>query len=333
MSSFIISLFFANILKKVLIKKNFTFFLLILQLDYKGNNSWVIDKDEPTMSIPNNAEFDYSGDIDANVSLDFQDNKGYYTRDVEEDIHQELSSGHWVFGSPTAQAQLRTFSPMVGSANLGFYITLDETLPMNGSGWKYPLLTAPFLTNCQRDGFSMDKLYTCQYLDPLVLPGLGTLLGVGLKRANVTDQEEEVEVNVNAEINAALQTIKFDSKEDREQWIKENEPRIRKETWGDLLTRNTWTMDQQTGPSGEEAILQGAVAFEPLGYFASKPLKKEEIESYNQNREQFFENELEEAAQEEKEESPRFAMAFTAIIAILILCLVVLGYRERNIQE
>lgn len=305
---------------------------LDLTLDYDGNNSWVLKKEKPTMRIPNDAEFNYSGEIDAKVDLDLQDNKGYNKKDVEEDIHEELSSEQMVWGTPSAEGYYsRAFSPLVGSANIGYYIAIDETVPLNGTYQKrMPLLESLFATNCQRDDFSTDKLYRQQYLDPMVLPGLGSFLGAGLQRSNATDLGRRIEAKVTSEVNAALQSMDFESEERREQWIEKYKPWIREEIWGNLLTKNLWGMDQQKGPSGVEPIVHGAIAFEPMGYFASQPLEQEEIETYNQDREQFFENELEEAAEKEKEESTDFAMAFTAIIAVLILCLVVIGYRGRK---
>lgn len=289
-----------------------------LTLDYTSNNSWVLSRENETPFTPIDplSQFNYSGSIDSEGSLFQQSNHLDDEKKTEDEISKEISGSSSVFGDLSARGRSETFSPLVGAGNIGYHLALSETLDKSMGSLGGRVHVTPthiaFSTNCQRDGFSTEKLYRYQYMDPMALPGMGSFLGTALKRANLTNSQH-LEVIVEQQIRAEMEDMDFDSPEEMRHYIKSR----REELLRRIILRTPWGIQQYNGIYRWDHYMYGGLVIEPFGYFASEPLSEDEIESYREDREQFFDDQM--TAQEFDRETILISMVLLAIIIFAAL--------------
>lgn len=261
-----------------------------LTLDYEGNNSWVLSRENATTmrTISRSDRFNYSGSVDAEGSLYQQSNHLDDEKKTEGEISKEISGTHDIFSGVLAHGRAEAFSPLVGAGSIGYYLALDQGLNAsmgNLESDQDPFRLA-FFTNCQRDEFSTEKLYGYQYMDPMALPGIGSFLGTELKRAYLTNYQQYIESLVRGITREWL--MEAEDVENPSEWM-ENKTDDALEI---ILLENPWGIQQYNGIYRRDLYFYSALVIEPLGYFASEPLSEDELESYNENREKFFDNQL-----------------------------------------
>ncbi len=301
-----------------------------LQLDYdnRENNGWIVSKENETLSRKFWSPVNLTGSIDSEGTLVQESNHLDEEKKTVGEISTELQEKNFRVGGLSAQGKQEAFSPIVGAGNIGYYLALDETLDKRmGSleGRVYtPLTSIAFSTNCQRDGFSTEKLYRDQYMDPMALPGMGSFLGTSLKRANLTN-DHHLEIKVEQQVRAEMEELEFDCEEAMKEY--------KKSRGEELLQRcvlgNPWGIQQYNGIYGWNT-LYGAHVIEPLGYFASEPLSEDEINSYHEDREKFFEDQIKD---EEPEEDHNRLVSIIILISLITILLVVTLYTMRKAEK
>jgi len=235
-------------------------------------------------------ELDYSGSIDA-VGAFYQDSDHLDEEEkIEGEISKDISGTHYLSSGILAHGRMEALSPLVGAGNIGYYLALDQAL--NVSMGNLEMDRSPFRlgfsTNCQRDEFSTEDLYGYQYMDPMALPGIGSFLGIELKRASLTSFSRVLQSRVQQRVRATMERREEEPEEGWDAW-KENKT---DEILGSIILGNPWGIQQYNGIERWDHFVYGGHVIEPLGYFASEPLSEDELESYNENREKFFDNQL-----------------------------------------
>ena len=272
-----------------------------LTLDYEGNNSWIMSRENATSRVPFGDEFEYSGSIDAEGSLIQRSDHLEDEKETEGEVSEEISGTHNILSGILAHGRAESFSPLVGAGNIGYYMAVERSL--NTSMGNLDMDRSPFRlgfsTNCQRDEFSTEDLYGYQYMDPMALPGMGSFLGTELKRASLTSFSRVLEIRVQQRVRAEMERREEEPEEGWDAW-KENKT---DEILGSVILGNPWGIQQYNGIERWDHFVYGGHVIEPLGYFCSEPLDEDDLANYHEDPEQFFENQI---VEEEEEEIPGF---------------------------
>ncbi|MFW6064054.1 MAG: hypothetical protein ACOC8Y_00605 [Candidatus Natronoplasma sp.] len=291
-----------------------------LTLDYTEKNSWILLRENatPITPIPPYTQFNYTGSIDAKGTLNQESDHLDDEKTTEGEISKDISGTCNLLNGSLTHGRAEVFSPLVGAGNIGYYLTLDEALDQSMGSLSDKIVYAnpgplAFSTNCQRDDLSTEKLYRYQYMDPMKLPGIGSFLGTELKRANLTNSQRYLEGLVESVIRQKPQP-----EEDWDAW-REN---VTDEILGKILMENPWGIHQSNGIYRWDYFMYGGLVIEPLGYFISEPLSEDELESYNEDREIFFENQM--AGEEDEDEGTN--MMIIGVIVIIAITLAIIGY-------
>ncbi len=287
---------------------------LDLHLHYEENQSWVLSKENTSPISGLGRISDYSGSIEANGTLRQDSDRIDEVRYKEKDVSKEISGESQYLYGLSAQGGRGAFSPLVGAGNIGYFLALDEGLNESlGSierGRNDPFVIG-FSTNCQRDEFSTEKLYRYQYMDPMALPGMGSFLGTGLKRADLANSRH-LEVMVTQIIRSKMAEMEEEPEEGWEQW-REN---VTEEIHRTIVLENPWGIQQYNGIYRWDHYVYGGLVIEPLGYFASEPLSEDEIDSYHEDREKFFEDQI--ATEDVEEYDREILLIFISLLAVIL---------------
>ncbi|MFP4186390.1 MAG: hypothetical protein ACLFSM_09290, partial [Thermoplasmata archaeon] len=101
------------------------------------------------------------------------------------------------------------------------------------------------------------------------------------------------------------------------------------EILGNLFLETPWGIHQTNGIYRRDYFVYGGLVIEPLGYFDSEPLGEDEMDSYNENKERFFENQIAEETDDERS-IPGYT---TVILLIGILVSVIIKKRNRSMKS
>ncbi len=278
---------------------------LALTLDYEGNNSWAVKRKKNTPVPPASYEFNYSGSLNAQVNINKDDNHDYSDKKIDKSIDKQFSESKQSkvlgVGHLYSEFTFRKFTPIIGASRVGYCLAFSQALDTFShdeftSEWShFSPIRHPFSSNCQAYDFSKDKLYRHQCLDPMVIPGLGSLIGTELKRIEGIFHKNIVESLVKERIreeikgNPALDEL---NSSELEEWREKREKELKVDVWGAMFTGNTYILDQQKGPLGNEYVERSISWIEPLGYFGSKPSDEGDMKSFEDDRKKFFENQI-----------------------------------------
>ncbi len=308
-----------------------------LELDYQGNNSWVMDKKKGGVIPPLAFKFNYSGSVSGDVDVELSDNKNYNDKDIDESVDQEVSGSATGLRSGLYSVYHgRTFSPVVGASRIGFLSVMDQAF----GGLEYSfydqnhyssdtlnetikVYRRAFETNSQTYDYSMDKLYKHQVLDPMDLPGIGSFMGCELKKAQALNNDNMAEAKIKGKVRELLQSGEGDPSE-RDKLEEE----CRRKLWGDVVTKDSWKLDQERGLLGQTMDGTGLSFIEPVGYYGSQPIDDGDMKSFEEDKQQFVEDQLEGAGSEDDDggSTPGFTVTFL-LVGILISLIAV--YRRK----
>lgn len=308
---------------------------LNLTLEYEGDNGWIISREDPSVWAigPLRGNFNYSGSIDAGGTLRCESNHLEEEREDEGAVSKEISGTSGVRPSLSAGGSRGIFSPIVGATNLGYYMALNRGLnksigPAGGSFYsRNPSFLLGFSTESQRDDLSTERLYGNQYVDPMALPGMGSFLGMSLKRANLTDTDV-LEDMIESRIRQMKAAMEEEPEQGWEEWEEQMREELKAETLEEMSVSTPWAIQQTNGLFRLNRLDYGGIVVEPLGYFASEPLSEDEIASYNEDREQFFQDQM--AAEED---SSLLSDYWWLIILVLTGAVIILGVMRARSKE
>ncbi len=293
-----------------------------LTLDYEEDNGWIVSKENvtPMGFLGGPFRYNYSGSIDAEATFRQESNHLDEEKKMEGEVSKDISGTRHLIGGSSAQGMAETFSPLVGAGNIGYYLAIDQALDasMGNLELDWGPFRLAFSTNCQRDYFSMEKLYEYKYMDPMALPGIGSFLGTALKRVNLTNSQY-LESRVEQQIQAESEELDYDCEEELKEWRKKR----REELLQRGMLGNPWGIQQYNGIYRWDHYIYGGLVIEPLGYFGSEPLSEDELESYNEDREKFLENQL-----EEEDEDEGIIPGYTFVVLLVGILSGVLIYKK-----
>ncbi len=305
-----------------------------LSLDYKENNSWIM-KERIASFAPFYGKIDYSGSIEAEAELRKESNQLDDEKKKEDNISKDISGDTFIHHHIYGGGDRITFSPIVGACNIGYYsalnhttlITYQEILPRGDS------FTLGFTTECQKDGFSTENLYKNQYMDPMALPGLGSVLGIELKKPSLFDSDS-LESWIQERIRRMKQEMEEEPEEGWAKWTEQRRAELKERLLNDISLESPWRM-HQTHEIYRWQRYNSTAVVEPLGYFASEPLSEDEIESYNEDRDQFFEDQMagEDSTEEEDNGGGLLPGYTSAVLLVSILLSVVIYSQKRNKKQ
>ncbi len=303
-----------------------------VELNYEENNGWIVPEEEfGAFGGP----FNYFGNLEAKAELRRQSNKLDAPQSKEGQVSKEISGESMAYSSSFASGLRLTFTPIVGASNLGYYSALYQTI--DTSLLSLESITADqyltFSTACQRDEFSREKLYRNQYMDPMALPGMGSFMGIEFKRANFA-RVDSLEGIINDKIRAKKRALEEEPPEGWSEWEEKEREKLKEDLMETISHESPWAIHQFNG-FYRVSRYSGAQITEPLGYFASEPLSEDEIESYNADMEQFFENQMAGGdSTEEEDNGGGLLPGYTsAVLLVSIFLSVVIYGRRRNKKQ
>lgn len=299
---------------------------LDLTLDYLGNNSWTVNKQNNIPIAPASYEFNYSGSLNAQVDIESENNHDYSEKDVDKNIDKQFSESSLnnvlSVGGLYSEFTRREFTMIIGASRVGYTLTFSQTfdrfsMDQYSSEWaQFNPIVHPFRSNCQAYDFSIDKLYRHKCLDPMVIPGLGSLIGTEFKRSEATFQKVQVENLIKEILREEISHL--EPGVNKSAYRKYREDELKREIWGAIFTGNAYILDQQQGPLGNEYVARSVSSIEPLGYFGSKPADEGDMKSFEDDKEKFFENQM--YGKDEKDGNiPGFTIGLLLISVLFVL--------------
>lgn len=305
---------------------------LDLTLDYEGNNSWVIDQKKSEPVPPASYDFNYTGSLNAQVNINKDNNHDYSAKDVEKSIDRQFSKYKLAkvlgIGHLHSEFTSRKFTPIIGASRVGYCLAFSQALDTFShdeltSEWgQFSPIRDPFNSNSQSYDFSKDELYSYQCLDPMVVPGLGSLIGTEFKRAESIHHKKQVEVLIKEKIRKKINMLDPDVNESA--WREMREEQLKNEIWGAIFTSNDYILDQQEGPLGKEMVQISLSKIEPLGYFTSQPADEDDMNSFDDDKEKFFDNQM------SKDDSDGGVIPGFSVFALMMSLVFIIIYKSRK---
>ena len=296
-----------------------------LTIDYEDGIPWVVS-DEDTSEGHANTKIDYTGHINSEARFNRQSDHLDEEKITENETSKEISGGGFL-GGTTSEGRSRSFSPIVGASSVGSTLTMNETLNEsigNIESDHDPVLFA-FNTNCERHVASAEELYEFQYIDPMTQPGIGSFLGIELKRSHLTDQDRYLRSRILEIAQGRFREMEnvTDPQETYENLVDNATDEMLKKT----VVENPWGIHQDNGIHRRDFFTYGGIVIEPLGYFASEPLGEDELEDYYDDREAFFEEQIAE------DDDEGLLSGYTLVILSISLLMSVLIYKKVKTED
>lgn len=306
-----------------------------LTLDYNGNNSWIIDREKNEPSPNEGFNFSYKGSMSTDGDIELDDNHDYNNNDTKKSVDKKISGRINTAYQESVYSYWtrRKFTPIIGASRVGYSMALDKMIgPLDYSELKkidtrrfHPIRNS-FLSNCQPYNFSMENLYGHQCLDPMILPGLGSLLGTELKKSETIYNNIHAKTLIRERLReelARLDKSELNSSQ-IEKFIESEEKRLKKVLFGDVLTVSPVLLDQQIGPLGIEMLMDGMSYIEPMGYFGSNPLDDGDLKRFEENKEEFFDDQISDK-DKDGQKTPGFSLA---VLMVSILFVMIYRYKR-----
>ncbi len=124
---------------------------------------------------------------------------------------------------------------------------------------------------------------------------------------------------VEQSVRSRMAEMEEEPEEGWENW-REN---VTEKMLGRIVLETPWGIQQDNGIYGWNQWY-GALVIEPLGYFASEPLSEDQIDTYNEDREKYFEEQMK--GEESKEDDT--GLILISIIIVLLVVILLMGKRR-----